>query len=312
MRPNLVVPDNQFVRVPFARARQGGQAAVETAIILPLLTFLVLGIVQLTMIQQASLMTEYAAYQACRAGVVWNGDWHQMEDAAIVALAPTVPGGSGRLYIGARPINEGMTGLGDLAVDVASMQATQLATGAIGIPKPIRVDTINPTQDIFNSFATKGELPRQNELVFDDVGYQSIDNFTDGFKADEAYRKALQLTIRVRYLYELKIPFADWIIQTCFFAANAPSYLKVSGALGEESLGLHKTAVQSGDQNVTAGALAAMDKQITAGQVGKPTLSATEFKELFLAREAHVYVLPLTASYTLRMQSNFYRKNLQN
>ncbi|MBS2030872.1 MAG: pilus assembly protein [Deltaproteobacteria bacterium] len=300
------------MRVPFASVRQSGQAAVETAIILPLLTFLVLGIVQLTMIQQASLMTEYAAYQAARAGVVWNGNVDKMEDAAIVALAPTVPGGSGRLYLAARPIEEGTAGLLDLAADVASMHVTQGAAGALHIPKPIRVDTINPTTAIFNQMATKGYLPKQTELVFDDVGYQSIDNYTDGFKADEAYRKALQLTIRVRYLYEMKIPFADWIIQTCFFAANAPSYLQPSGALGEESIGLHKTAVESGDQNATAGILAAMDKQISAGKVGKPTLTATEFKELFLARELHVYVIPLTASYTLRMQSNFYRKNLQN
>ena len=42
------------------------------------------------MIQHAKLMTEYAAYQAARAGIVWNGNNERMHDAAIIALLPTM------------------------------------------------------------------------------------------------------------------------------------------------------------------------------------------------------------------------------
>src|SRR5688500_4861563 len=70
--------------------RQSGQAAVESALVLPLMVFMVLGILQLTLIQQAKLMTEYAAYQAARAGSVWNGSAERMHDAALVALLPTI------------------------------------------------------------------------------------------------------------------------------------------------------------------------------------------------------------------------------
>ena len=51
---------------------ESGQVAVEAALIMPLMVFMALGIIQLTMIQHAKLMTEYAAYQAARA-LVFEG-----------------------------------------------------------------------------------------------------------------------------------------------------------------------------------------------------------------------------------------------
>src|SRR5918998_1727054 len=70
--------------------RESGQVAVEAALIMPLMVFMALGLIQLTMIQHAKLMTEYAAYQAARAGIVWNGNNERMHDAAIIALLPTI------------------------------------------------------------------------------------------------------------------------------------------------------------------------------------------------------------------------------
>src|SRR5258705_9102744 len=67
-----------------------GQAAIETALVMPLMIFFTLGIIQLAMVQQARLMTEYAAYQAARAGIVWNANNERMHDAAVFALLPTM------------------------------------------------------------------------------------------------------------------------------------------------------------------------------------------------------------------------------
>src|SRR5256885_13708138 len=67
-----------------------GQAAVESALVLPLMVFFALGVIQLTMVQHAKIMTEYAAYQAVRAGIVWNGNNERMHDAALFALLPTM------------------------------------------------------------------------------------------------------------------------------------------------------------------------------------------------------------------------------
>ncbi|MBL8950496.1 MAG: pilus assembly protein, partial [Myxococcaceae bacterium] len=78
--------DNQ----PVVRRAERGQTAIEAALVMPLMVFLTLGILQLTMLQQARLMTEYATYQAARAGIVWNGSNERMHDAAVMALLPTM------------------------------------------------------------------------------------------------------------------------------------------------------------------------------------------------------------------------------
>jgi Flp pilus assembly protein TadG len=46
------------------RRRDSGQSAVETALVLPLVTFMILGTLQLFMLLQAKLMAQYAVYQA--------------------------------------------------------------------------------------------------------------------------------------------------------------------------------------------------------------------------------------------------------
>jgi hypothetical protein len=73
--------------------RESGQVEVETAIVLPVVTFLLLGLIQLGLLHQARLMAEYAAYRAVRNGVVrvatskdqWERD---MEQAALAASLP--------------------------------------------------------------------------------------------------------------------------------------------------------------------------------------------------------------------------------
>src|SRR5688572_28898340 len=88
MQPPFRTPDNGRMNSGKSRG-ESGQVAVEAALIMPLMVFMTLGIIQLTMIQHAKIMTEYAAYQAARAGIVWNGNNERMHDAAFVALLPT-------------------------------------------------------------------------------------------------------------------------------------------------------------------------------------------------------------------------------
>jgi hypothetical protein len=72
------------------RNGESGQAAVETALTLPLVIFLFLGTLQLFMMLQARIMTQYAAFRATRAGSVNNGNCERMMHAAIAALLPTM------------------------------------------------------------------------------------------------------------------------------------------------------------------------------------------------------------------------------
>ncbi|MCX7959896.1 MAG: pilus assembly protein, partial [Deltaproteobacteria bacterium] len=66
------------------------QVLVETVFVVPLMLFMILGILQLAMLHQARIQTEYAAYQAARAGIVWNANHSKMMNAAFVALIPSM------------------------------------------------------------------------------------------------------------------------------------------------------------------------------------------------------------------------------
>src|SRR5438270_11372762 len=75
---------------------ESGQAVIEAAIILPAIIFLLLLTIQLTQLQQARLMAEYAAFSAARAGIVQNGNNGgsngfdgPMHEAAVISVLPT-------------------------------------------------------------------------------------------------------------------------------------------------------------------------------------------------------------------------------
>jgi hypothetical protein len=67
---------------------QSGQVEVETAVVLPVAVFLLLGLIQLGLLHQARIIAEYAAYRATRAGALYNMDKGKMEAVAVGALLP--------------------------------------------------------------------------------------------------------------------------------------------------------------------------------------------------------------------------------
>jgi len=52
------------------------------------MVFLILGALQIMMLQHGRIMTEYAAYNAARAGIVHNANWNVMRNAAMIATLP--------------------------------------------------------------------------------------------------------------------------------------------------------------------------------------------------------------------------------
>ena len=68
--------------------RESGQAAVETAIVMPLFVFIILSLIQLSLMHQARFLTKYAAYKAARAGSVDRAKKETMEGAAIAVMLP--------------------------------------------------------------------------------------------------------------------------------------------------------------------------------------------------------------------------------
>ena len=303
---------------------ESGQVAVEAALILPLMVFFLLGILQLSMMQHAKLMTEYAAFQSARAGIVWNGHVGRMRDAAIMALLPTL----GRTD----DIQQTAATWQTMRSYDEALRSVMLA-GAGGVTPPdvngaplfgvVRVDTVSPNESsvLQDIWKLRGG-PNWEELDFDGVhGYPEVpglQNYIHHFfnldapdPSEATYRRATVLTIRLRYWYELRIPFANWVIFTSWFAANAG--VGLSGSIDRPTLepGTGMTN-RSGDVSDLPDLVNGIRHER-----GFDTLATAEMRVLWALSQGSAgsgvlrgkrFFIPLTAGYSMRMQSNFYRK----
>lgn len=267
-----------------------GQALVESAIVMPLMVFIILGVVQMTMIQHARIMTEYAAFNAARAGIVWNGDPWVMENAAIISLMPTY---------GAMVDEMGLADPGRMAAAIAErallFQVNRRLTGFASIlagpvsgvirrvfggdgPQVVEVTVLNPTRRDFTGDA--------QELDFDDIG-------TDG--RAQALREANRLTIQVRYLYVMRVPFANWVIHHAWMSQRAG--IELHGAIWNPQA----------DSPGETGFSAERDVESTYRDIGRGLRGDDRIlRDLALAGREGAYILPLYATYTMRMQSNLF------
>jgi hypothetical protein len=305
-----------------ARSRlQSGHALLESVLIMPLMIFFVLGLVQLTAIQHAKVLTEYAAFNAARAGIVWNGNHQRMQDAAAWSLLPTA----------------GRTDSWSAAAESwARFQIKDRVFRELpwNTPVPgtlngsplrglIRVDTLNPSGllEYDNIWNLRGGRNWQ-ELDFDGPSTypespllaRFFPRFYERRLAEpdqDRYRNASTLTIRVRYWYELKIPFANWLVFLCWYAANAGVPLR--GGVERPTLG--STGMLNREADVEA--LAPLGQGISHPS-GYHTVYRSEMTALWLlatgrlmlpdGERRHRFFLPLNATYSMRMQSNFHRK----
>jgi len=309
-------PDMQWLQ------SESGQAAVETALTMPLVVFFALGTLQLAAMQQARLLTEYAAFQAARAGIVWNGSGERMHDAALWALLPTLGRTDGSDALG-------RTWAQATRLDAAIQRALPPPDGIpeafrrAGLLGMVRVDTLSPTDSprLRRLWNVPGGAAWE-ELDFDgpDTLPESpaLDAHTPRFldlrrpeEGQALYRRSTLLTVRLRYLYELRVPFANWILFTAWYASNAGRTL--SGAIDRPRL--RGGTATSGGQALDA--LSHAGRGLTA-EHGLPPLTPEEMNVLWRLSKGEValgpggparrFFLPLTATSTLRMQSAFHRK----
>lgn len=309
--------DNQRVKRSVNGGLQSGQAAIEAALILPLMVFFMLGLVQMTMIQQARLMTDYAAFQAARSGVVWNGNNERMHDAAIMALLPTL-GRTDTL------LETGKTWAKAQIYDTAMAQVTW------GTPVPktlngsnllglVRVDTINPAYfSPIDSIWKLRDGANWKELDFDGpAAYPQVRDLEahiakffnlqlpDG--QEDTYRKSTVLQIRLRYWYEMRIPFANHVIFLAWYASNAG--VRLYGSVDRSALLRQNMLGRSGNTL----ALGGMGKGYKS-QKGYDHLYKNEMLVLWGVAMAGIpglgrrYYIPLQSTQSMRMQSNFHRK----
>jgi len=161
---------------------------VEAAFVLPAVIFLLLLTIQLTQIQQARIMSEYAAFSAARAGIVHDGDPSRMQAAAEISILPTW----GRA-----------DSWGHMVATLAKFRAEDVILRPFGLGQ-VRIYVHNPVAADFRAF---GQHLNGQEIDFDDVR--------------PAAAEATLLSLQVRYLYEMRVPFANKLIQTIWMASKA-------------------------------------------------------------------------------------------
>lgn len=172
-------------------ACSGGNAAVESAIALPIWLLFFLCTLQLALLGRARLLAEYAAYRAARTGILWNGDPVRMQRAAIHTLRSSV---CPTRIAAARALCHAEGG-GASALEMLSADAYLAFPGA-------HVHILSPHWPSHGGlFAPGGE-----ELDFDRFG------------PEPERRDATLLTIQLQYWFELKIPLADGILWHIWFA----------------------------------------------------------------------------------------------
>ncbi len=178
---------------------RSGQVEVETAVVMPMVIFLLLGLMQLGMLNQARLFTKYAAYRAVRTGAVRNADIDKMEAAAVAAALPILSrnrSGSEVLDKTHTPglwlqkLNRpgyggflGGAGLGNRMTDVGMKYAEVTICG------PLKGDVSGST------YSAEG------------TRYVPFDNPD---LAGQPLKTKLRIELTINY--RMVIPFADWVI----------------------------------------------------------------------------------------------------
>ena len=266
--------------VSMRRARRArGQVVVETAIVMPVFVFLILGLLQLGLMHHARVMAKYSAYKAVRAGSVNRGDKDVMEKAALAVLVPVI----GRNSTAGAPHKADSAGAYDTAwnnlknndqggvkfveVVVCNPKRSQIAQDgnfddprdaqgqkAAGAPPPPDPDDPAP--------ATPPAIPTPG------VGGSPPGLDWKGFNSTK-------LQIQVTVFYRMYIPFANWMVWRLAVGEETGSPKK------QRWLGWKK------DPN-------------------NPQAQTLKNRLMGLANQKK-YVLPIRASYSMRMQSNFSR-----
>lgn len=249
---------------------QAGQAAVETAIVMPLNVFLLLGIIQLGLISQARLMAKYAAYRAVRVGAMNSADVTKMTDAALLTLLPVIATGgdnSSTSQESYTPVNS-VTGISEKMVKARVLNVNPIyPLVKVVICGPLSKDFSGVTQNTLAS----GD---SNQVDFDDPRVTDNNgNLNNNF---EDYRKYMRtkLRIQVQFLYRMPIPFANWIIARSYLGMHLPDVMRMSTKM----------------DLLPPGGFTNTYKQAT---------------QVYAALQRNVFITPINVSYAMRMQSNF-------
>ncbi len=236
-------------------ARQSGQAVVETAIVMPLFTFVLLGILQIGLMHQARLMTRYAAFKAARAGSIGSAKMERMEIAALAALLPLVSHSAGQ----GKELSYHTASASDYVSSFMQVRNNQMPGQSM---KFVEVKICSPNKSMLRN---AGGSDSNDEISFD-----AKDTVTD---QDWNGFDRTRLSIQVTFNYRMVVPFANMLIWHMAF--------------GDENMAIYD-AYRLGE-----------DPRQVSNQ-------AQTDKSKYGNHADGVYVFPIRANWSMRMQSNLF------
>ncbi len=251
-----------------------GQAAVETALVMPLFVFLLLAVLQLALVHQARLMAKYAAYKAARAGSINSAGSLEMFNATLAVLVPVTVGGA--------PNRDHF-----FRADTPEHWGT--AWPEVSKNSPYDVKTVpfatvricNPTRPMIeDAVARARHLGSNINLAADGLDFDDPRIIGTSWKEASVTRLNVQVTL----YYRMPIPFANALLWTMARGVENDTSVRV--------LRMTPGKVREGkDPNLAL----YNNKPRTIQSVNVQVLA-----------DKHIYILPIRASYGMRMQSKLW------
>lgn len=244
--------------------------AVETAITMPAFVFILLGMLQLGLMHQGRVMAKYAAYRAVRVGSIHNAKKPAMTRAALASVLPFAGHQRSMSFFKTTPNDfaSSWTEASGMNGDASQRIIT------VTICEPFTSNGTSSTGDFDDPEGSLGALnpdnppPAENET---DPNAPPTDNPTAS-AYDWKQFNAGRLTVQVTFYHRMVIPFVNGLIWHV--------------VRGNESTEMMRT-LRLGTAN-------------TPKMVASKTM--TDLDDL---AAQGIYVMPIRASWAMRMQSNF-------
>ncbi len=303
------------------RRTESGQALVETVVVMPVMVFLVLGALQIMMMEHGRIMTEYAAYNAARAGIVHNGDWNVMRNAALVGALPLydrtdTPANFlltwAKVRVAAEITEQIDTGLGSLerlAGDLIGVEISGLAQDI----SLIEVEVTSPNARAFRDAGAWQDAQERRARQIDSRG--ALDYPGDEIDFDDVeFLKdnpdAGRLGVRVRVLYPLRVPLVNKIIFELWLAQELLGTRSVESDITEWAQFRGRVRGGRNSGQYLDEAVAEADGEGPLDDFGTTTQWTRELRTLrWVAERYDVYLIPIFASYAMQIQSNLFEGN---
>ena len=251
---------------------------VETAIILPVFVFLLLGILQLGLMHHGRLMTKYAAYKAARTGSIHRVANDKMVNAALAVVVPV----QGRDSVEGAPYQTA----GGTQYAQAFRNHADNRQDSIPV---VEVTVCNPLQGMLNEqddFDDPRTLNRGSTAPPPPPGPPVDPNDPTAVQAQDLAApgdwrafNAAKLQVQVTLYFRLVIPFANWMIYR-IAAGQTDAAFRTGQGEAMRWLGWKKDPTKSATRTIVA-------KLGDLADSGK-------------------YFVPIRQSYAMRLNSNVF------